>query len=662
MVKKSEQFERGIVASRRNFRPAAGGVVDYAICMLAPDGRVINWNKGAERITGYPAKAILGKHFSIFYPAEDRASGVPAKALQMARKEKHSAAEGWCLRKDGSQFYAAVVIDPIHEKRKLVGYVMVIRDIAERHQAREDLEASESQFRLLVSNVTDYALYMLTPAGIIANWNAGGERIKGYSPGEIIGQSFSRFYTPADRAAGKPARALKIAEETGHYEEEGWRVRKDGSFFWASVVIDPIRDTDGCLVGFAKITRDISERRDAQQKLEQVQRQLAESQKMDAIGQLTGGVAHDFNNLLMIISGNLHRIKREVTSERSKLALSAIETASERAASLTRQLLTFARRQSVNPQTINVADRIAAVREVLTSALGGAIKLNMEIRADLWPIFVDPTEFETALINLVVNARDAMAGGGTLTIAARNVPEAAQVVVSVTDTGEGIPDDVMNRVFDPFFTTKPVGKGTGLGLSQVHGFAHQADGRVEITSALGKGTTVSIYLPQGTAAAKRTATGRSVPGSATILLIEDNPAVADASTGLLEQLGYTVHWASNAEAALSEIDTNGIDVVFSDIVMPGRIDGLKLARTIRDRKPELPILLTTGYSESARDVRSDFPVLRKPYHIHDLSRELAKLTGHGVDNAAGSPSADASGEFDAIARDVAARPKAKARS
>ncbi|WP_411782514.1 PAS domain S-box protein [Bradyrhizobium sp. UFLA01-814] len=669
MVKKSEQLERGIVANRRDFRPADGGVVDYAsgvvdyaICMLAPDGRVINWNKGAERITGYPAKAILGKHFSIFYPAEDRASGVPAKALQMARKEKHSAAEGWCLRKDASQFYAAVVIDPIHEKRKLVGYVMVIRDIAEGHQAREDLEASESQFRLLVSNVTDYALYMLTPAGIVANWNAGGERIKGYSPGEIIGQSFSRFYTPADQAAGKPARALKIAEETGHYEEEGWRVRKDGSFFWASVVIDPIRDSDGSLVGFAKITRDISERRDAQQKLEQVQRQLAESQKMDALGQLTGGVAHDFNNLLMIISGNLHRIKREVTSERSKLALSAIETASERAASLTRQLLTFARRQSVNPQTINVTERITAVREVLTSALGGAIKLNMEIRADLWPIFVDPTEFETALINLVVNARDAMAGGGTLTIAACNVPEAAQVVVSVTDTGEGIPDDVMNRVFDPFFTTKPVGKGTGLGLSQVHGFAHQADGRVEITSALGKGTTVSIYLPRGTAAAKCTATGRSVPGSATILLIEDNPAVADASTGLLEQLGYTVHWASNAEAALSEIDTNGIDVVFSDIVMPGRIDGLKLARTIRDRKPELPILLTTGYSESARDVRSDFPVLRKPYHIHDLSRELAKLTGHGVDNATGGPSADASGEFDAIARDVAARPKAKARS
>ncbi|QIG92046.1 hybrid sensor histidine kinase/response regulator [Bradyrhizobium sp. 6(2017)] len=662
MVKKSDRLKRGIFDSERDVRLLAGGVIDYAICMLAPDGRVTNWNKGAARITGYSAKAILGKHFSVLYPAEDRACGLPAKALQMARTEKHAAAEGWCVRKDGSQFHASVVIDPIYEKRKLVGYAMVTRDITERQQARADLDASESQFRLLVSNVTDYALYMLTPAGIVANWNAGGERIKGYSPDEIIGKSFSRFYTPADQAAGKPARALKIAEDTGHYEEDGWRVRKDGSFFWASVVIDPIRDSDGSLVGFAKITRDISERREAQQKLELVQRQLAESQKMDALGQLTGGVAHDFNNLLMIISGNLHRIKREVTSERGQLALSAIDTASERAASLTSQLLTFARRQSVNPQTVDVADRIAAVREVLSSALGGAIKLNMEIQADLWTVFVDPNEFETALINLVVNARDAMANGGTLTVSARNVPETVEVAVSVADTGEGIPGDVLSKVFDPFFTTKPVGKGTGLGLSQVHGFAHQADGRVEIASTLGKGTTVSIYLPRGTAAAKRTTADHSVRGSAIVLLIEDNPAVADASTGLLEQLGYTVRWASNAEAALSEIDANGVDVVFSDIVMPGRMDGLKLARAIRDRKPELPILLTTGYSKSARDVRSDFPVLRKPYRIHDLSRELSKLTGQGSGGVMGNPSAGAVEEFDSAARDVALRPKAKAHS
>lgn len=651
MIKQTDRLKRDIFESERRFRLLAGGAIDYAICMLGADGRVTSWNKGAERITGYSAKAILGKHFTIFYPDDGRDSDIPAKALQVARKEKHVAAEGWWVRKDGSQFYAAVVIDPVYEKRRLVGYAMVIRDITERQQARADLEASESQFRLLVSNVTDYALYMLTPDGIVANWNAGGERIKGYSPVEIIGQSFARFYTPADQAAGKPARALKIAEESGHYVEEGWRVRKDGSFFWASVVIDPIRDNHGKLVGFAKITRDISERREAQQKLEQVQRQLAESQKMDALGQLTGGVAHDFNNLLMIISGNLHRIKREVMSERGRLALGAIETASQRAASLTSQLLTFARRQSVNPQSINVTDRIASLREVLISALGGAIRLDIDVEPAVWPVFADPTEFETALINLVVNARDAMVDGGTLTIAARNVPHQAQVVVSVTDTGAGIPDDVLSKVFDPFFTTKPVGKGTGLGLSQVHGFAHQADGRVEIRSALGKGTTVSIYLPRGTGSTTIAPVDATERGSATVLLIEDNPAVADASMGLLEQLGYAVRWVSSAEAALSEIDANGIDVVFSDIVMPGRMDGLKLARTIRDRKPDLPILLTTGYSDSARNVRSDFPVLRKPYHIHDLSRELSKLTGHRSESQ--------SGEIDPAEQDAPRRARAR---
>ena len=663
MVRKSDRRERAIFESERNFRLLVGGIVDDAICMLDPDGHILNWNKGAERIMGYKARGVLGKHLSVFYLPEDRASGLPAKALQIARKEKHVLMEGWRVRKDGAKFYASVVIDPIYEKRKLVGYAMVTRDITERQQARADLEASESQFRLLVGNVTDYALYMLTPVGIVANWNAGGERIKGYAPNEIIGQNFSRFYTPADQAAGRPARALKIAEETGHYEEEGWRVRKDGSFFWASVVIDPIRDADDRLIGFAKITRDISERRAVQQKLEQMQRQLAESQKMDALGQLTGGVAHDFNNLLMIISGNLHRIKREVMSERGQLALGAIETASQRAASLTGQLLTFARRQSVNPQAINVADRIATVREVLTSALGRMIQLNMDIQPDVWPIFVDPNEFETALINLVVNARDAMADGGSLSVSARNMPETDNVVISVSDTGEGIPGDVLDKVFDPFFTTKPVGKGTGLGLSQVHGFAHQAGGRIDIASTLGKGTAVSLHLPRGTAAARPETEGRAAHKPATVLLIEDNPAVADASTGLLEQLGYTVRWVSNAETALREIEANGVDVVFSDIVMPGKMDGLKLARTIRERNPDLPILLTTGYSASARHVRSDFPVLRKPFHLHDLSRELSKLTGQNPGTPTGHRSEAVSNERDARLRgQTTTRPKVRAPS
>ena len=627
MAKNGKQIERDFFESKRNFQLLVEGITDYAICMLDPKGNIINWNAGAQRIKGYKASEIVGHHFSVFYPPEDREAGLPARALEIARKEKHFLTEGWRVRKDGSKFFASVVIDPIYEKRRLVGYAKITRDITERQQALADLNASENQFKLLISGVTDYALYMLTPAGIVANWNSGGERIKGYAPEEIIGQNFSRFYTPADQAAGRPARALKIAEETGHYEEEGLRVRKDGSFFWASVVIDPIRASDGRLLGFAKITRDISERRAAQQRLEQVQRQLAESQKMEALGQLTGGVAHDFNNLLMIISGNLHKIRTEVTSERAMRALGAIETASRRAASLTSQLLSFARRQSVNPQTIDLAQRIMSVREVLTSALGRTISLEVDIQAGVWPVFVDPAEFETALLNLVINARDAMPDGGTITISARNDRACDQVEVWVADNGVGIPEDVVGRVFDPFFTTKPVGKGTGLGLSQVHGFALQAGGAIEITSTLGSGTTVRMHLPRGTVAERAIGENPHRPASTTVLLVEDNPAVADASTGLLEQLGYTVRWVSNAETALEAIEANGIDLVFSDIIMPGKMDGLKLARAIREKNPRLPILLTTGYSESADNVRVDFPVLRKPYQLHDLGRELAKLTG-----------------------------------
>jgi PAS domain S-box-containing protein len=501
-----------------------------------------------------------------------------------------------------------------------------------RAKQEQDLFESERSFRLLVEGVADYALYMLDPTGIVTSWNIGGQRIKGYLPQEIVGQHFSRFYTPADRANGRPARALRIAEEQGRYEEEGWRVRKDGSFFWASIVIDSIAE-DGRLIGFAKITRDITERREATLKLERMQKQLAESQKLDALGQLTGGVAHDFNNLLMVIGGSAQVLKKYAGDEKSRRAIEAIESAARRGAALTSQLLTFARRQNVNPQTVRLKERIDAVREVLSMGVGGAVQLTTEVKADLWPIKVDIAELETALINLAINARDAMPDGGAITISAENASlndEANNgdfVVIRVSDTGSGIPPDIVQKVFDPFFTTKPVGKGTGLGLSQVHGFAYQAGGLVALSSELGKGTIVTISLP-------RDATGivsdqkrpAAASGSGTILLVEDNPDVATASAGLLEQLGYAVRWVSNAEAALAEIEGDGIDLVFSDIVMPGKMDGLMLAQAIRGKYPHLPILLATGYSDTLRNTSLGFQILKKPYEIHELSQALSKVS------------------------------------
>jgi PAS domain S-box-containing protein len=493
-------------------------------------------------------------------------------------------------------------------------------------QQQRDLFESERNFRLLVENVADYALYMLDPTGVITSWNIGGQRIKGYAPGEIIGQHFSRFYTEIDRTNGKPLRALRIATEQGRYEEEGWRVRKDGTFFWASVVIDPIYE-DGKLVGFAKITRDITERREAQLQLEQMHRQLAESQKLDALGQLTGGVAHDFNNLLMVISGNLHTLKKAVGDDpKCQRAISAIDGATKRGASLTSQLLTFARRQSVNPQAVGLAERIDAVREVLDAAVGSAVKLQFDVDTGVWPVLVDVAEFETALVNLVINARDAMAGGGVITISAHNDPPGGNVAISVADTGTGIAPDILSRIFDPFFTTKPIGKGTGLGLSQVHGFAHQAGGTVKVASELGKGARITILLPRKeNAPAAEEVDAIETGGSGIVLLVEDNPDVASVSAGLLEQLGYTVRRVANAEAALRELERDGVDLVFSDIVMPGKMDGLGLARHLKAVRPRLPILLTSGYSDAALNVRGDFPILRKPYEIHELSQAIAKL-------------------------------------
>jgi PAS domain S-box-containing protein len=502
-----------------------------------------------------------------------------------------------------------------------------------RLKPEQDLFESERSFRLLVEGVADYALYMLDPEGVVTSWNIGGQRIKGYLPQEIVGQHFSRFYTPADQANGKPARALGIAREHGRYEEEGWRVRKDGSFFWASIVIDAIKE-GGRLIGFAKITRDITERREAQLQLERMQKQLAESQKLDALGQLTGGVAHDFNNLLMVIGGSAQVLKRYAGDEKSQRAVEAIESAARRGAALTSQLLSFARRQNVNPQIVRLKECIEAVREILNTGVGGAVQLTTDVKDDVWPVRVDIAELETALVNLTINARDAMPDGGAIGISAENVRlddethKGDFVAIRVSDTGIGIAPDVLQKVFDPFFTTKPVGKGTGLGLSQVHGFAYQAGGLVTLASELGEGTTVTISLPRDQCGIVPDRSPRAEsPGTGTILLVEDNPDVAAASTGLLEQLGYAVRWASNAEEALAEIDGDGIDLVFSDIVMPGRMDGLALAQAIREKYPRLPILLATGYSDALRKVSLGFQVLRKPYEIHELSQALAKVAG-----------------------------------
>ena len=352
--------QEALLESERRFRLLVEGVVDYAICMLDPSGVVTNWNTGAQRLKGYKSSEIVGRHFSIFYPREDRARGLPAQVLETAAREGHYEGEGWRVRKDGGRFWASVVVDAIrNEAGELQGFAKVTRDNTERRTAQEALRESERQLRLFVAGVTDYALFMLDPNGIVTTWNAGAQRIKGYTADEIVGQHFSRFYTERDRAAGLPARALFTAANERRFEAEAWRVRKDGTMFWANVVIDPIYDETGALMGFAKITRDITERRKAQVALQEAQAERSHAMKMDALGQLTGGVAHDFNNLLSIVTGHMSVLKKKADDDpKTQRAIDAIDTAVRRGAALTRQLLTFSRRQSFNPSVINVGERI----------------------------------------------------------------------------------------------------------------------------------------------------------------------------------------------------------------------------------------------------------------------------------------------------------------
>jgi two-component system NtrC family sensor kinase len=365
---------------------------------------------------------------------------------------------------------------------------------------------------------------------------------------------------------------------------------------------------------------------------------LHQAQQLQAIGQLTGGVAHDFNNLLMIVSGSVQRLRRHISDEKQTQLLDAINNATQRGESLTRQLLTFSRRQMLQPSVIDLATRLPEIKDMLSRSLRGDIEIHVGVPQRSCFVKVDPSEFELALLNLAVNARDAMPSGGRLTITAKPVVlrgtaseeelRGEYVAIRIADTGDGIPPDVLPRVFEPYFTTKDVDKGTGLGLSQVYGFAKQSGGAVTITSSMGQGTSVTLLLPRtwempAQKQAPASPLGVTPPGG-TVLLVEDNAEVAEVGKAYLEQLGYGVRQASSAQAGLDLIDRDGnIDLVFSDILMPGGMNGLDLADAVRRRFPNIAVLLTTGYSSSAQDaVRQGFEVLQKPYDLAALQCAL----------------------------------------
>ncbi len=634
-----------LTSGDRAYRLLVEAVVDYAVFLLDSDGRVRTWNPGAARIKGYTADEVIGRSFAVFFTDEDRRSSLPERVLDIARTNGRFESEGWRVRKDGSRFWALAVLDVVRgEQGEVIGFAKITRDMTEREAARQALLDSERRFRMLVQGVTDYAIFMLSPAGVVTNWNTGAHQIKGYEASEIIGEHFSRFYTEEDRAAGIPQRALAEASTAGRYEAEGWRVRKNGTRFWANVVIDAIRDEAGEIIGFAKVTRDLTERRAARLAVEETRSQLVQSQKLEALGQLTGGVAHDFNNLLQVIlSGVMLAEKLPSGDVRLGQILAEMRTAAERGSDLTRTLLTFSRQAPLSPEMANTEEVIDEAAALIRRSLGTNVALRVEVEEGVWPVRIDKSQFEVALLNLAVNARDAMPDGGVVQVAAKNVTLKSRpdglagsfVSVSVTDTGTGIPEEVLERIFEPFFTTKPIGKGTGLGLSQVHGFAQQAGGAVTIASEVGRGTEITILLPAALEAEQdgkpstTLASDSAMPGvqqGLRILVVDDHPMVGRLTGRMLEGSGHLAAVTTDPGIALEWL-TEGrqFDLVVSDVVMPGGMSGIDLAREVRRRWPELPVLLVSGYTGEGYVEQSEFPMLHKPFTALELAAAIKAL-------------------------------------
>ncbi|WP_416424863.1 PAS domain S-box protein [Pseudomonas sp. App30] len=635
-----ELVQPSYVAEDR-FRLLIDSITDYAIYMLNLDGEIISWNAGARRFKGYDEQEILGQHFSRFYTDEDRAAGKPGLALACAAQQGRFESEGWRVRKDGSQFWCHVIIDPVRTPDgSVIGFAKVTRDLTQQRQAQEALRQSQEQFRLLVLGVTDYAIYMLDPDGIITNWNAGAERIKGYRPDEVIGRHFSMFFEEAARNAGEPQRSLATALAEGRFENRAWRVRKDGTRFFANIVIDAIRDDSGTLLGFAKITRDITESVETQRALDEAREALFQSQKMEALGQLTGGIAHDFNNLLMVILSSLEIVRRRLPPDPriTPLLNNAVQGA-QRGASLTRRMLAFARRQQLVLEAVDLGVMVRGMADLLQSSLGSRIQIETRFPLFVRPVRADGNQLELAVLNLAVNARDAMPDGGVLVIEAREcqltepregVAAGNYVCLSLTDTGEGMDPLTLARATEPFFTTKGVGKGTGLGLSMVDGVAAQVGGKLVVRSARPGGTTAELWLPvdEGAPVTAPVASASSQVSTAkglSVLLVDDDPLILVSAEAMLEDLGCRVHTAASGEQALALLEqgSDGFDLLITDHMMP-HMSGPQLAARALTLCPGLQVLIVSGFGE-VDSAATAFARLAKPFDQQSLARALAGL-------------------------------------
>ena len=485
---------------------------------------------------------------------------------------------------------------------------------------------------LLVQNVTDYAIYMLDSTGIVSSWNAGAERFKGYRADEIIGEHFSRFYTDDDRATGLPAHALQAARDEGRFEAEGWRVRKDGSRFWAHVVIDRVLDERGRHVGFAKITRDLTERKLAAEALDRSREQFFQSQKLEAIGKLTGGVAHDFNNILAAIMGSVALAQRRLAQgEDVTRFLDNAMQAARRGSTLTQRMLAFARKQELELEPVDLIGTVRGMADLLARTIGPHIAITTRFPLALPPVLADRGQIELALINLVVNARDAMPDGGTIVLCADEVAEAGGSLVRlvVIDEGTGMDPETLSHATEPFFTTKGIGKGTGLGLPMVQGMVEQCGGRFRLSSEVGKGTRAEVWLPVTEKAAQEPEVVEDEPARGRqlrILAVDDDPIVLLNTTTVLADIGHEVLQAHSGPAALAQLAAHPVDLLVTDYAMPG-MTGAELVAQALAAHPGLKTIIVSGYADLPEGAPLEVPRLAKPFSDADLANIIATVAG-----------------------------------
>lgn len=633
---------------------------DFGIFTTDLEGCVTSWNIGAERLLGWSEDEMLGQDACVIFTPEDLAADACGMEMRTAEKEGRAVDERWHVKKDGSRFFASGLLMRIEDDGRHIGYLKILRDRSELREAQEErliaLEQSEARLRLALDAAKmaiwelDLQKQQLTPSAELAAFlNVSVDDLSDI-------EKVRANYHPDDRERVRSEGQVALSRGDRQFETEFRFYRGPDDLRWFLLRADVSYLEDGEPHRVLGALVDITHRKSAEEALRklnqnleeevrartsellQAEESLRQSQKMEAIGQLTGGVAHDFNNLLTIIRSSVDLLRRpDFSEDRKQKYMTAISDTVDRAATLTSQLLAFARRQALAPAVFDVAAQTIRIADMLNTVTGARVRVDVD--ADCTSCFAnaDPTQFETALVNLAVNARDAMRGEGVLTIRVSTVPElpalrahaageGTYVAVEVSDTGVGISPENLPRIFEPFFTTKAVGKGTGLGLAQVFGFAKQSGGDVQVESKVGAGSTFTLYLPQ-TADRIVPATG-SVSSSQgpdvkrRILVVEDNVQVGEFATQLLEELGHSTVLAQNAHEALEVLGEKAseFDLVFTDIVMPG-MSGIQLAKEVGRLYPGLRVILTSGYSDViAREGTNGLPILQKPYSLERLTR------------------------------------------